>query len=218
MADPIPATNTDDFVVFPWLYFLHHPGETMELIRTHYFLVLAIVAITIIGVSLYYRKQITDLKGRLQLRDDEIKRLREQQAVSLPPSFPPSSDIFVIEHRFSIVKWKLKEVPGLPRPLLPDTILSDDATLILEVNTQVTAIPSLLVQNIQLEIMGNRFSEYDWKSQEVQSGTGWFYFPLPLSIPPGQHLTRLVATLPKNGSEIEERKFPPFEIVIGVHR
>lgn len=144
-------------------------------------------------------------------RDKEITRLKEQLSASSPAS--PQS-VFEIRYRFSLLKWRENGEGGDPHLFLPQTPIPRNATLVLEVNAEVIAALSLLVQNIQLEIMGKRLSADDWESHPVHSGRLWLYFPIPPSIHLGKHPARIVATIPKNGSQIEEHKCPPFEIRI----
>lgn len=129
-------------------------------------------------------------------------KLKEQQTHS---SLSPS--IFSIEQQDAFLKWRTDEGGNQMYPIHPNIVTPTNAVFVLEIQAHVTAIPSLLLQNIELEIMGERLPEEDWQSRMVSQHFFHFYFVIPKHIPLGLHPSQLVATFSRNGSEIAEQKF-----------
>lgn len=143
-------------------------------------------------------------------RDKEIAKLKKQLSTPSPNS---SYRVFDIECLQKDLNWR--ENGGKEQyPILPNVTASSSATFVLAVQALVHTIPSLLVQSIELEIRGIRIPEENWKSQLLKSETRVLYFPIPSSLSLGDYSVRIIATIPKNGSEIEECKFSPFDIRI----
>jgi len=227
MASPdIPLSQTDLLQ-----YFAQHWRDEVTIVTgapIAFAVAVLLVSLILRGVFHLLHKRELDtipiLKERLDAReediarrdreittkDKEIARLKEQSPTLSPIS---SSEVFYIEYRQQDLKWRENREKE-QYPIIPQLPAPSSATLILQIEAWVSAIPSTLVQNIQLEIMGTPLLGDDWRSTTLKSGTLRLFFAIPSSIPLGKHYARIVATISQNGSEVTERKFPPFEVRI----
>jgi len=95
--------------------------------------------------------------------------------------------------------------------LHPEMPVSADATIVLRIYTRITAIPSQLIEDVQLEILRQQLPPSHWESQSI--GGPWeryLYFDIPHSITIGPHRAWLIV---KGTGEVE-KKSQPFDVYL----
>lgn len=197
--------------------------------------VIAVAAFVLIAWLIFrflHQRELTtipNLQTELSIRDAEIARLKdsitkkdkeltklESKLKEQPVPVCLSQSIFHIEKQHWNLWWQAKGVTGWQtvRQFTPEEPIPNDAGLVLEVQATINATPPRLLQDLQLEIMGQRLPEEKWVSRMVDQNFFYLNFPIPSSLPLGTHQARLVAVLSHNDTETIEQKFSPFEVCI----
>jgi hypothetical protein len=153
----------------------------------------------------HYKKQIDDIKERLQLRDDQIAALRtdsekletnnEKLQSQIKAQTPAaSSSVFAIEQTKWRILWR-KKGETEHRPLQPELVVPDDAALVFRAMVRINSTPARLVENVVLYIAGNRIypPPDSWQPCLVDHCEQYFYFDIPQFISLGSHKMQLIA-------------------------
>lgn len=193
----------------PGPYLCSRWGEQVAMIRTTpEAAILIFVVAFLIGLALtryHYKKRLEDTEIRLKLRDEQNDGLRttneklevnneKLQSQLKTQTSAPSSSVFAIEPLKWRNLWREKGKTEL-YPLLESRIVPDDATLVLQVQTRIRAIPARAVEDVVLVIAGNRLHlpPYDWQSRSVDHCEQNFYFDIPPYIQLAYHKAQLIA-------------------------
>lgn len=115
------------------------------------------------------------------------------------PSPPPAPPTFTIEYLEQEPLWRAKDETE-PLPTLHDPSQYKDATFFLRVKARITAIPTLHVEDVRLEIEGGPYDPLysnEWRPRDVSPPPygfeASFHFEIPPSIPRRSHVMHLYA-------------------------
>lgn len=223
------TATLQEFTKDPIRYLLSHLEDEVNVVAGApllFLLTIAIVGFILwrIFLMLHERElaQIPLLEKRLIAKDDDIKRrdeeiskltrVLEERSEEVPATSSHVFHVLEIETTTIVLKWRSEETKGEIYSFHPEEELPETIHLVLEVHITIVAIPSQLIQDVQLEIAGQRVRDEKWESRTIGFGSRYFYFNIPSTVPLGTHPARLIAFISKNSSETIEQKFPAFEV------
>jgi hypothetical protein len=165
------------------------------------------------------REQLEIRKERLDLREDQNKRLKseiitlqiQQKDQSNAPSVV-SSNVFEIEHVAHDQFWREKNSRDLFPPFVGLPV-PRDAIMVLQVRVKITAVPAQVITDVQLSLDGNRIRPHAgfWCPQLIEHNESLLCFDIPPSITLENHILHLVAKC-QGG---REKQSPVFWVIGG---
>lgn len=129
------------------------------------------------------------------------------------PPLPPG--LFVIELQDKELFWSEQGKSELGY-FHPEVTVPENATLTLQIQAKITALPRRHVENIQLKLTGQHAPLFaqEWKPQIISQWNDLFlHFRVPSFIPNGKYSATLIATIKEEDLAVSMRS-PPFDIIL----
>jgi hypothetical protein len=98
----------------------------------------------------------------------------------------------------------------------PEVTVPENATLILQIQAKITALPRRRIENIQLKLTGQHAPLFaqEWEPQIISEWHDLFlHFRVPSFIPNGKYSATLIATIKEEDLAVSMRS-PPFDIIL----
>ena len=131
------------------------------------------------------------MEGSYRKWEREHRRVENLEAqLRQARTVPVVSSVFIVQHLEHTFYWR-DEHRGL-QAFHPEVVAQSGAQRVMQVQIRIEA-PSMLVEYIGLEIMGQRLQS-DWKARRLDAPHWQYvYLDIPQSVNPGPHIVRLIA-------------------------